>query len=40
METIVNRPLDVSVVACDAYEYGQCKAALQALLEPLGGLDL
>ncbi len=38
METVANRPLDVSVVPCDAYEHERCKAALQALLEPLGGL--
>ena len=34
-----NRPLDVSVVPCDAYEPELCKNALRALLEPLGGLD-
>ena len=39
METVVNRPLDVSVVPCDAYEPEQCKAALRAVLAPLGGLD-
>ena len=38
METVANRPLDVSVVPCDAYEHERCKAALQALVEPLGGL--
>ena len=38
METVANRPLDVSLVPCDAYEHERCKAALQALLEPLGGL--
>ena len=32
------RPLDVSVVACDAYEPEQAKAALSSLLAPLGGL--
>ena len=35
----MDRPLDVSVVGCDAYEPEQAKAALRALLEPLGGLD-
>lgn len=34
-----DRPLDVSVVACDAYEPEQAKAALWAMLAPLGGLD-
>ena len=38
MET-TNRPLDVSVVACDAYESELCKAALQEVLSPLGGLE-
>ena len=33
------RPLDVSVVPCDAYEPQTAKAALRDLLEPLGGLD-
>ena len=31
MET-ENRPLDVSVVACDAYETERCKAALEEVL--------
>ena len=34
-----DRPLDVSVVACDDYEPEQAKAALRELLAPLGGLD-
>lgn len=34
-----DRPLDVSVVACDAYESRLAKAALQEVLSPLGGLD-
>ena len=34
-----NRPLDVSVVPCDAYEPELCKAALREVLSPLGGLD-
>lgn len=38
MET-VDRPLDVSIVACEAYEPQQAKAALRELLSPLGGLD-
>ncbi len=33
-----NRPPDVSIVACDAYEPDQAKAALRAVLAPLGGL--
>ena len=33
------RPLDVSVVPCDAYEPGLCKAALKEALAPFGGLD-
>lgn len=33
------RALDVSVVACDAYEPELAKAALRKVLEPLGGLD-
>ena len=33
------RALDVSVVACDAYEPELAKAALREVLEPLGGLD-
>ena len=35
----MNRPLDVSVVSCDEYEPAKAKAALRAVLEPLGGLD-
>ena len=38
MET-ENRPLDVSVVPCDAYEPETAKAALREVLAPLGGLD-
>ena len=34
-----SRPLDVSIVACDAYEPEQAKAALREVLSPLGGLD-
>ena len=34
-----SRPLDVSVVACDAYEPEQTKAALREVLSPLDGLD-
>ena len=33
------RPLDVSVVPCDAYEPATAKAALREVLAPLGGLD-
>ena len=35
----VERPLDVSVVPCESYEPDAAKAALQAVLEPLGGLE-
>ena len=38
MET-ENRPLDVSVVPCDAYDPQLAKAALSELLAPLGGLS-
>ena len=38
MESI-DRPLDVSVVACDTYEPEQARAALRAVLAPLGGFD-
>ena len=38
MESI-DRPLDVSVVACEAYEPELAKAALSELLAPLGGLS-
>ena len=34
-----DRPLDVSVVACEKYEPQQAKAALLELLAPLGGLS-
>ena len=34
-----DRPPDVSVVPCDAYEPALAKAALQEVLAPLGGLD-
>ncbi len=39
MEPVETRPLDVSVVPCDAYEPAQAKAALRAVLAPLGGLS-
>ncbi len=35
----IDRPLDVSVVPCEAYEPEQAKAALRSLLAPLGGLS-
>ena len=34
-----NRPLDVSVVACETYDLELCKSALKEVLAPLGGLD-
>ena len=34
-----NRPLDVSVVACETYDPELCKSALKEVLAPLGGLD-
>ena len=39
MEIEDRRSLDVSVVACDAYDPEGAKAALRELLSPLGGLD-
>lgn len=32
-------PFDVSIVPCESYEAGVCRAALEQVLAPLGGLD-
>jgi hypothetical protein len=38
-EGVVTMPFDISVAPCESYEAAVCRAALEQVLEPLGGLD-